>query len=93
MVLTDFAATVLQAVEVPFDVKLGPDVGLPLVNTVLIDLLATQGLSLEAIKAIGIGVPGPVVADAGMVSAPPIMPGWGAFPSATTCRLYGTDLW
>ncbi|OGO66836.1 MAG: hypothetical protein A2Z49_03660 [Chloroflexi bacterium RBG_19FT_COMBO_56_12] len=80
MVLTDFAATVLQAVEVPFDVKLGPDVGLPLVNTVLIDLLATQGLSLEAIKAIGIGVPGPVVADAGMVSAPPIMPGWGGFP-------------
>src|SRR4030042_5266657 len=45
MVLTDFAVQVLQAVEVPFDVKLGPDVGLPLVNTVLIDLLATQGLS------------------------------------------------
>jgi glucokinase-like ROK family protein len=50
------------------------------VNTVLTDLLATQGLNLGAIKAIGIGVPGPVVADAGMVSAPPIMPGWGGFP-------------
>jgi glucokinase-like ROK family protein len=80
MVLTDFAVQVLQAVEVPFDVKLGPDVGLPQVNTVLTGILAQQGISLQAVTAIGIGVPGPVVADAGMVTAPPIMPGWGGYP-------------
>src|SRR4030065_1750811 len=49
MVLTNFAAQVLQAMEVPYDVNLGPDVCLPQVNTVLSDLLARQGLSLEAV--------------------------------------------
>lgn len=80
MVLTDFAAHVLQDVEVPFDVNIGPRAGLPKVDAVLKEMLASHGLGLVQIKAIGMGVPGPVVADAGMVSAPPIMPGWGGFP-------------
>ena len=36
--------------------------------------------SLEQVTAISVGVPGPVVAKLGIVSAPPIMPGWDAFP-------------
>ena len=35
---------------------------------------------LQHVTAIGVGVPGPVVAKLGMVSAPPIMPDWDAFP-------------
>jgi glucokinase-like ROK family protein len=30
--------------------------------------------------AVGIGVPGPVIKDAGMVVSPPIMPGWDGYP-------------
>lgn len=80
LVLTDFAAHVLQELEVPFDVKVGPQAGLPQVDAALSELLIRQGLVLAQIKAIGLGVPGPIVMDAGTVSSPPIMPGWGGFP-------------
>ena len=42
--------------------------------------LEEAGLTLADIASIGVGVPGPIVAGAGMVSVPPIMPGWDKFP-------------
>jgi len=35
---------------------------------------------MKDILAIGVGVPGPIVTEAGMVLAPPIMPGWDSYP-------------
>jgi glucokinase-like ROK family protein len=42
------------------------------------------GIDIKDLSAIGISVPGPVITDAGMVMAPPIMPGWDRFPIRDT---------
>lgn len=80
MVVTDFSSRVLYEEEVPFDVKLPPAACLDQVDAHLRGLLAKANLSLANLLAVGVGVPGPVVAEAGIVSAPPIMPGWDSYP-------------
>ena len=80
LVLADFSAHILDEIEVPCDIRLGPDACLSKVDTHLRELISRADLALSDILAVGIGVPGPVVAEAGMVSAPPIMPGWDNFP-------------
>jgi glucokinase-like ROK family protein len=42
--------------------------------------LSDNNFSLDDVLAVGVGVPGPVVSEAGGVIAPPIMPGWDNFP-------------
>jgi glucokinase-like ROK family protein len=46
----------------------------------LYELLNRQKISIKQVSAIGMDVPGPVVAAAGSVSSPPIMPGWDGYP-------------
>jgi glucokinase-like ROK family protein len=43
-------------------------------------MLEGLGMSISDLSAIGLGVPGPVITEAGMVIAPPIMPGWDRYP-------------
>ncbi len=43
-----------------------------------------MGISISEIMAVGVGVPGPVIKDAGMVMSPPIMPGWDRYPIRQT---------
>ena len=38
------------------------------------------------VRGIGVGVPGPVEFEAGMVTQPPIMPGWDGYPIADRLR-------
>jgi glucokinase-like ROK family protein len=80
LVLADLSARVLEEIEFPFNVSLGPDVCLPQVDSKLREFLTGASVTLEEISAIGVGVPGPVVSEAGGVVAPPIMPGWDNFP-------------
>ncbi len=80
LALADFSARVVAEREYPFDVSRGPDVCLPAVDRNLRAFLAEAGFSLDDVAAIGVGVPGPVVAETGGVIAPPIMPGWDKFP-------------
>jgi glucokinase-like ROK family protein len=80
LVIADFAARILSETEIPFDISQGPITCLKIVEDQVRDLLAQAGLESSDILAIGMGVPGPIVAEAGMVSAPPIMPGWHNFP-------------
>lgn len=89
LVAADFSAHVLQETEIPFDVKLPPETSLQTVDAALRELLGKAGLALEEVRGIGVGVPGPVVAEAGMVSAPPIMPGWDGYPIRARLQ----DLW
>lgn len=86
LVVTDFSANVLQEVETSFRVGAGPEASILEIDAQLRGLLAKSGLELHQIKAIGIGVPGPVVAEAGAVSSPPIMPGWDGFPIRDTLQ-------
>ncbi len=78
--LGDFSARILEEIEVPFHVDLGPEEGLQKADGILKELLQKRGLSTTDLSGVGVGVPGPVVADKGMVMAPPIMPGWDRFP-------------
>ncbi len=80
IVITDFAAHVLCEDEIPFEIEQGPEASIPIIDAHLFDLLRTIKLTIKDVLAIGIGVPGPVIADAGLVSAPPIMPGWDNYP-------------
>jgi glucokinase-like ROK family protein len=80
LVVTDYAAHVLEEIEYPLSVVDGPGNCLAQVDQQLNLLLKRLQLAPENITAIGMGVPGPVVANAGMVSSPPIMPGWDGFP-------------
>lgn len=80
LILTDYSAHIQKISEFPFDVSKGPETCLAEVDSRLRDFLAASDVRLTDIQAIGVGVPGPVVAEKGGVIAPPIMPGWDRFP-------------
>lgn len=80
MVMTDLAAQVMAETETSWAIESGPEACLQQLDRML-NSLRTQGRSTVApMVAIGAGVPGPVVAQEGVVIAPPIMPGWDGFP-------------
>lgn len=81
--LADFTARIHQEHEFPFDIKDGPEICLARADENLQKMLGGEGLSIADLSAIGMGVPGPVIAEAGMVVAPPIMPGWDRYPIRT----------
>jgi len=82
--LADFTARIHQEAEFPFDIKAGPEVCIGQADKKLQSMLSEIGLSISDLSAIGLGVPGPVITEAGMVIAPPIMPGWDHFPIRET---------
>ncbi len=80
ILLTDFAAHETAEMQMRLDINRGPQVCLSQTDELVRKLLKENGLTLKDIAAIGVGVPGPIVAEAGMVSGPPIMPGWDGYP-------------
>lgn len=64
----------------PLDIAAGPDEVLTHVDQCMHEMLAETGNPLRAVKAIGIGVPGPVEFASGRPVSPPIMPGWNEYP-------------
>ena len=98
MILADYAAQVLMELEKPLDIAQGPKVCLDNLYGYYQTFIKQAGLRLADISAIGLGVPGPIVFNAGMVSFPPIMPGWNGFPirdylqNRCSCPIYlGND--
>lgn len=88
--LADFTARILKEVEFSIDIKDGPAICLAEANRNLFSLLHSQGLALSDLSSVGVGVPGPVITEAGMVVAPPIMPGWDRYPiRATLEKMWG----
>src|SRR5690242_546077 len=84
--LGDFSARILEEIEIPFRVDKGPNECLQQADTILRELLDKRGLLTSQLSGVGVGVPGPVIADKGMVMAPPIMPGWDRFPIRDTLQ-------
>ena len=82
--LADFSAKIIEETSFPFDSKQGPQVCVAEVRRILQELLDRYGISISEIMAVGVGVPGPVIKDAGMVMSPPIMPGWDRYPIRQT---------
>jgi glucokinase-like ROK family protein len=64
----------------PADVRDGPLPILDRVKALLTELLEEQAAVPHDVLAIGVGVPGPVEQASGLLTVPPIMPGWDRFP-------------
>ena len=82
--LGDFSARILEETEIAFRIDSGPEECIRDANRILHQLLQKRGLSTNDLAGVGVGVPGPVVADLGTVMAPPIMPGWDRYPIRAT---------
>ena len=91
--VADFTARVHKEAEYSFDIKNTPEICLTQADRNLRNLLAELGLSISDLSAIGVGVPGPVITEAGVVVAPPIMPGWDGYPIRTTLeKMWGCPI-
>jgi glucokinase-like ROK family protein len=77
--LADFSAKIINETYLPFDIKQGPHVCLAEVSRNLRQLLEQSGVNNSQLMALGVGVPGPVITEAGIVMSPPIMPGWDGY--------------
>jgi len=86
--LSNFAAQVLDEIEIPFDITQGPEPCLAQAEALLTELLEKNDLNIEKIMSLGIGVPGPIVSEEGMVIAPPVMPGWDGYPIRKQIQAY-----
>jgi glucokinase-like ROK family protein len=78
--LTTLGSEILAHRDEPADVRFGPQSVLRRVNELIFELLEERGASPRDILAIGVGVPGPVEQPSGLLTVPPIMPGWDRFP-------------
>ena len=74
--LTTLGGRVLAEAARAIDINEGPERILGGVVEVMNELCHAAGRTAASLRAIGIGVPGPVEADSGTVVRPPIMQGW-----------------
>lgn len=77
---------VLAEEHVPMKIAAGPDAVLGWTDGAFGRVLAAAGRDAGQIRGIGVGLPGPVEVGAGMVTQPPIMPGWDGYPVAERLR-------
>jgi predicted NBD/HSP70 family sugar kinase len=78
--VTDLSARVLATLGHPIDISDGPGPVLAEVDRLCRAALAEAGLGPDDVRAVGVGVPGPVEFSTGRPSHPPIMPGWHDHP-------------
>lgn len=80
LVLADFKGSILTHDAIEIDVREGAVSILTIIRDSVLARLAERSIAPECVYAFGIGVPGPVDFNAGMLIAPPIMPGWDGYP-------------
>ncbi len=78
--VTDLSARVLATAGHPIDIAEGPEAVLAEARRLGGQVLAEAGLRDADVRAVGVGVPGPVEFSTGRPSHPPIMPGWHDHP-------------
>jgi predicted NBD/HSP70 family sugar kinase len=89
LAVVDLSQRVLARTLVPVDVRDGPDAVLGVVETELAALRAAEPGDVP-VRAVVIGLPGPVDGTRGIPVRPPIMPGWHAYPvAARLSRTFG----
>lgn len=76
--LFDLPGRLIASITHSIDISYGPDRILGQIAEDIEGLLHSHDCT--RLIGVGIGVPGPVDRDAGMVESPPIMPGWHQFP-------------
>jgi predicted NBD/HSP70 family sugar kinase len=78
--VTDLAGTPIAELSDELDIAAGPEACLGWLRDRLGELLARAERRESDVRAIGIGVPGPVEFATGRPKNPPIMPGWHDHP-------------
>jgi predicted NBD/HSP70 family sugar kinase len=76
LAIADLTGRIAADVDTRLAVASGPEAVLGWVIEGFRQLLRDAGLDAGAVRAVGIGVPGPVEFATGTVVQPPIMPGW-----------------
>ncbi len=71
---------IVDRVGAAIDVREGPTLILGLIRKMVLERLEALNIHVDKIYAFGIGVPAPVEFSTGLLIAPPIMPGWEAYP-------------
>ena len=84
ILVANCAAHVIEEMEIPFDITRDPAACLDQADELLREVTRRACIQVEDLLAIGLGVPGPILAEAGTVIAPPIMPGWDRYPIRDT---------
>lgn len=79
LALTDLSGAVLAETSAAVQVSDGPVAVLKEVDDLADGLLSAAGLARTDIRAVGMGVPGPVEFATGRLVHPPMMPGWHDF--------------
>ncbi|WP_155370011.1 ROK family transcriptional regulator [Catellatospora vulcania] len=80
--LLDLAGRVLAEQACDLTIGSGPQLVLDCCERIFAELLDQAAVSRDVVCGVGLGVPGPVEHEAGLVRQPPIMPGWDGFPIA-----------
>jgi predicted NBD/HSP70 family sugar kinase len=89
LAVVDLSQQVLGHTHIDIDVTEGPDPVMHAIETGL-DALRPPGSGDVPVRAVVIGLPGPVDGNLGIPVRPPIMPGWHAYPvSARLQRRFG----
>ncbi len=78
--LTTLSGEILARATEPADIGVGPKRILRRALSLMRGLFGGEVGAPADLRAVGVGLPGPVDQAQGRVVAPPIMPGWNAFP-------------
>ncbi|MEW5869891.1 MAG: ROK family transcriptional regulator [Chloroflexota bacterium] len=78
--LADACGAIIQRRSEPADVRQPPDVLLGRSSEMVVETALDLGIPLDRILGLGVGVPGPVDFQRGVLVAPPLMPDWEYFP-------------
>ena len=78
--VTDLNGTVLAELSEDILVDAGPDFVLSWLERAFDRLLEETGHAIDAVRGVGVGLPGPVEFASGRPVSPPIMPGWNFHP-------------
>lgn len=78
--LIDDEGNILYSVKIPTEGKMGPDHVISNIKKSICKVLNENGLRLDDILGIGIGSPGPLDSEGGIVECPPNLPGWIDIP-------------
>ncbi|WP_234698077.1 ROK family protein [Lacisediminihabitans changchengi] len=81
--LVDFSGALLAHAEIPLDVAAGPAPVFDTLWAALGDLAAGHSeRAIPPVRALSLGVPGPVAADGNRIVSPSRMPGWNGIDAA-----------
>jgi predicted NBD/HSP70 family sugar kinase len=80
LAVTDLAGVILEQLADECSIADGPVAVLDWVRARFEELLAATGRDVDAVRGVGLGLPGPVEHASGRAVSPPIMPGWDGYP-------------